>query len=352
MHVLTRHWIFWLTFVALIFGFAWMAGWVLSPFLAGMIIAYALNPMVKRLTALRIPRWAASLMALAIFIAAVLSIFLLLWPIIITQAEGLLDTLPLYYEKFMSERLPALENYFANFLQNGNHLGLSAGDVTGAAANWFRELASELLSGGIAIIEWLALLLIAPFVAFYISRDWEHLMRLMNGLLPNAYADAIRAEVKQVDATISGFIRGQTAVCLTLSFIYAIGLSVIGVRYGLLIGLLAGILSFIPYLGLAVGLLTSALVAYSQFDNYTAVLTVFAVFAVGHIAESYFLTPKLVGKRVGLHPLWIIFALMLGGKLFGFMGLLLAVPVAAIIGVLVRFAVKQYKTSSYYTIAK
>ena len=204
------------------------------------------------------------------------------------------------------------------------------------------------VTSSVALANLLSLLFITPVVAFYLLRDWDRLKNQTNSLLPQRHAETIRQQLALVDRTLAGFVRGQATVCLVLAAYYGIGLTVIGVDFGLVVGIGIGLISFIPYLGSITGFVVSVGIALAQFDSWLPVGLVVGLFAFGQFLEGYVLTPRLVGDRVGLHPVWVIFALLAGGSLFGFVGLLLAVPAAAVIGVLTRFAVLRYRKSRYY----
>jgi predicted PurR-regulated permease PerM len=213
---------------------------------------------------------------------------------------------------------------------------------------WATDMIAGLLSGGAAAANTLSLLVITPVVAFYLLRDWDRIARTVDGWLPRAQAPTLRTLAREVDRTLAGFLRGQGTVCLLLGVFYALGLSLVGLDFGLVIGLLAGLLSFIPFVGSIVGLFLSVGLAVLQFDDWLPVAIVAGVFFVGQGLEGYVLTPRLVGRSVGLHPVWVIFAILAGGALFGFVGVLLAVPVAAVVGVGARFALSRYLASPYY----
>ena len=185
-------------------------------------------------------------------------------------------------------------------------------------------------------------------VAFYLLRDWDRLVARIDDLLPRDHAEVMRQLAKQANESLAGFARGQSMVCVLLAAFYAVALVLVGLPFGAIVGLVAGLLTFIPYVGCLTGFVVSMAIAVGQFDNWVSIALVAVIFVVGQVIEGNFLTPKLVGDRVGLHPVWIIFALLAGGALFGFLGLLLAVPVAALIGVLVRFAIAQYRASKLY----
>src|SRR5690606_34210818 len=194
----------------------------------------------------------------------------------------------------------------------------------------------------------LALLFITPIVAFFLLRDWDDIVGRLDKWLPRPWAGVIREQAALIDETLAGFVRGQALVCLFLGTFYAVVLTVVGLDFGITIGLITGILSFIPYVGTTFGFVTSIAVAFAQFSEWLPILLVAGLFIAGQAIEGNFLTPKLVGDRVGLHPVWVIFALLAAGSLFGFVGVLLAIPVAAVIGVLARFVLGRYLTSRYY----
>jgi predicted PurR-regulated permease PerM len=208
----------------------------------------------------------------------------------------------------------------------------------------------SLWSGGQALLSIFSLVVVTPVVAFYLLYDWERMIATVDSWIPLHHRDTVHALAHEMDEAIAGFLRGQTAVCLILGSFYAVGLSVTGLNFGLLIGLLSGIITFIPYVGSMTGLILATGVAIAQFwPEYTPILTVLGIFFVGQFLEGYVLAPKLVGESIGLHPVWLMFALFAFGYLFGFVGLLIAVPLAAIVGVLARFALRQYLASPFYT---
>jgi predicted PurR-regulated permease PerM len=214
--------------------------------------------------------------------------------------------------------------------------------------SWIGAALIRIVGSGVAFANLLSLLFITPVVAFYLLRDWDHFVRRIDDLLPLEHRKTILAQFREVDRNLAGFARGQASVCLVLAIYYALGLTLVGLEFGLVVGLGIGLISFIPYVGSITGLIVSLGIALAQFPTWGPVGLVLGVFVVGQILEGYVLTPRLVGNRVGLHPVWVIFALLAGGTLFGFVGLLLAVPVAAVIGVLTRFAVQQYLASRYF----
>jgi predicted PurR-regulated permease PerM len=250
----------------------------------------------------------------------------------------------------MHNLLPSLKNLLNSLdpdaLDNAkDSLRQASGTLIGLSGT----LLQNIWSSGLAVVNILSLIFVTPVVTFYILRDWDRLIAKANGLLPPAYAFTIRQQAKEIDRTLSGYIRGQTHVCLLLGIFYSIGLSLAGLEFGLFIGMATGILSFIPYVGMLFGFLTGMLMAYFQFDGSLIHLGLIAsIFIIGQVLEGNVVAPKLVGDRVGLHPIWLIFGMLTGAALFGFTGILLAVPVTSVIGVLVRFAVSRYLESDLY----
>ena len=322
---------------------------VLLPFVAGLAIAYLLDPVADRLEKWGAPRWLAATLIVGAFFAFVAVALVLLYPPLQAQVVGLVALLPGLIDRLRAGAAPLLETLKADLPADAvEQLKAAAGAYAGTAVKWASGLIGGLWKGGVAVFSLLSLLIITPVVAFYMLRDWNLIVGRLDSYLPQAEATVIREQVKAIDRTIAGFLRGQASVCLVLAVWYAVGLTVVGLKFGLLVGLGAGLISFIPYVGATTGLLVGVGVALAQFGPTPMVLAIVAVFMIGQAAESYVLTPRLVGERIGLHPVWIIFALLAGGALFGFTGILLAVPAAAVIGVLVRFGLGRYLESPLY----
>ncbi len=232
--------------------------------------------------------------------------------------------------------------------EDAQRLRAAFGEFSSRLVSWLGSLLSSVWSGGLALVNLISLIVITPVVTFYLLRDWEKLVRRVDGWLPREHAEAIRSVVREIDDSLAGFARGQAIVCLFLGSFYAIGLSIVGLDFGLVVGIAAGILSVVPFVGTIGGFVVSIGLALLQFSDWRWVAATAAVFLLGHLIEANFLSPKLIGDRVGLHPVWIIFALLAGGALLGFVGVLLAIPAAAAIGVLARFALKRYLESPVY----
>lgn len=345
----SRHLRFWLIGGALFVAALWVLAGMLLPFVAGLAIAYFLDPPVDRLERAGLPRWAGTVVVLLSFVMVVFSFVLLLLPLLQAQAVLLIDTLPHYAQVVRDRVWPTIDELMHRLSpEDVGRLRTAAGEYAGEAVGWAGRVLRGILSGGLALVDVLSVLFITPVVAFYLLRDWDVLVARVDGWAPRPHLATIRAQAEEVNRTLAGFVRGQAMVCLVLGLFYAIGLSVAGLNFGLVVGLLSGLLSFIPYVGTLFGFVTSTGLALLQFDSLWQVGIVVAIFVVGQMVEGNVLTPKLVGDKVGLHPVWVMFALLAGGSLFGFVGVLLAVPVAAVIGVLTRFALGRYLRSDYY----
>ncbi len=322
---------------------------VLLPFVAAMVIAYLLDPLVRQLATLGVPRALSALAVLIGFLVLLVVVVLLLTPLLRAQIQQLIEALPGYAAGLREWLLPRIENAMARLTnEDVERLRDAASSYVGSILSWVANVLSTILTGGLALFDVLSILIITPVVSFYLLRDWPGLVREINSWLPLQHAKIIREQVREVNRTLAGFVHGQAVVCLTLAVYYACLLSLVGLDFALIVGLLAGFLSFIPYVGSIFGLVLSVGLALAQFDTYLDVAVVAGIFLFGQTAEGYFLQPKLVGDRVGLHPVWVMFAVLAGAQLYGFVGVLIAVPVAAMIGVLVRFALERYLESDYY----
>jgi predicted PurR-regulated permease PerM len=341
--------LFWVGGVALSILALWLLSGILLPFVAGFTIAYFLDPPCDRLERLRLPRGAAAAIALGGFLLAVALVFLVLVPLIETQVIDLIRRFPRLLDTARSE-LNSLMGFFQERLSPEDYAKLrdAVGAKLGDAFSWLGRLLQGMLSSSLAIFNILSLVFVTPIVAFFLLRDWHRILARVDSWLPRPHAETIRAQAAVVDATLAGFIRGQATVCALMAAYYAAALSIAGLDFGLVIGMLVGILIFIPFIGGALGAGVALLLAVTQFSSWTSVGAVAAIFIVGQATESNLLTPRLVGKRVNLHPVWVIFSLLAFGDLFGLLGLLIAVPVAAILGVLIRFALRKYLASPIY----
>ncbi|HEU4498424.1 MAG TPA: AI-2E family transporter, partial [Sphingomicrobium sp.] len=345
-----RQIVFWiLSLVALVFVL-WLLKGILLPFIAGMVLAYFLDPVADALERLGLPRVAATLLILGLStLLLVLALFLLV-PVLVDQVGKFAANLPGIITTLVERFNEAAPVWVKELLQqSGSTLPGSASEIAGRAAGWIATLLTSILSGGLALVNLLSLVIVTPIVAFYLLTDWDRMVARLDSWLPRPHVETLRGLAREMDDAMAGFIRGQAVVCLLLGLFYAIGLSLAGLNFGLLIGLAAGILSFIPYVGSFIGFVLSISVAFVQFwPDWVHIAAVAAIFAAGQFIEGNFLSPKLVGNRVGLHPVWLMFALFAFGYLFGFAGLLMAVPLAAAVGVLTRFALRKYLSSPFY----
>jgi predicted PurR-regulated permease PerM len=307
---------------------------ILLPFASGFALAYFLDPLADRLEAVGVRRSLATLTITVIVGLALLTALAFGLPVLAQQISMLIAALPGYISDV---QVWLLEQ---NLVEGQNELVSVMGESLLAG---LQKTASSMVLTGLSLINLLALIFITPIVAVYMLNDWDHMVARINGLLPDEQAAIIRNLASQIDETLGGFARGQILVCLSLGTIYAVGLSLVGLQSGIIVGVFAGLISFIPYVGAAFGLVLAGALGLGQFGFELPPLALIAgVFFVGQFIEGNILTPRLVGDRVKLHPVWIIFALLAMGSLFGFLGLLLAVPLAAIIGVLVRYGVTLY----------
>jgi predicted PurR-regulated permease PerM len=341
--------LFWIAGLAVfLFALHSLAG-VLMPFVAGMAIAYFLDPVADRLEEKGLSRALAATAIIATFFVVAVGVLVLLYPLLQAQVLSLAALVPGFIDTFRDYAEPLLERLQADLSPDQvERLKEAAGNYAGTVIEWVGGLLGGLWKGGLAVFNLLSLLIITPVVAFYLLRDWDLIVARFDSYLPRAAAPTIREQCAAIDDTVAGFVRGQASVCLVLMVWYGFSLTGLGLESGLLVGIGAGAISFIPYLGAATGLIVGVGIALAQFSDWMAIGMVAIVFIIGQTAESYVLTPRLVGGRIGLHPVWIIFALLAGGALFGFTGVLLAVPTAAIIGVLIRFGLSEYLKSPLY----
>jgi predicted PurR-regulated permease PerM len=344
------HLIFWLIVLALVVLALWLLSEILLPFVAGLAIAYLLTPLTDRLERLGINRLAAAFIIIAIFVLALVYLILLVAPIVGSQLTSFIDSVPGYVTTLQALLGDPSWPWLQKLLGAGFSADKSIGDLMTQGVGWLTTFLRSLWSGGRALVSIFSLVVVTPVVAFYLIYDWHRMVKSVDGWIPVQHRETVRELAREIDAAISGFFRGQTAVCLILGSFYAVALTFTGLNFGLLIGIISGLITFIPYIGSMTGLILSLGVAVAQFwPAYGLIVIVLGIFLVGQFIEGYVLAPKLVGESVGLHPVWVIFALLAFGYLFGFVGLLVAVPLAATIGVLTRFALRRYLQSALYT---
>jgi predicted PurR-regulated permease PerM len=348
---LQRQLMFWLGALAAFILIVWLLHAMLLPFVAGTAIAYLLNPAADRLERLGIPRILATLIVVGLFVLFFVVVGILLFPILGSQLFAFLQRLPDYItrlqELITQENKEWLQHLVGDKLPD---IQKSLGDLMGEGVTWLVAFLKSLWSGGRAIISLFSLIIITPVVAFYVLYDWHAVVDKVDSWLPRRYRDTIRMLAGEIDRAIAGFLRGQALVCMILGLYYAVGLTFAGLSFGLLIGSASGVLTFIPYVGSVVGLIIGMIVAIVQFwPDWFSIVIVLTIFVIGQFLEGYVLSPKLVGESVGLHPVWLMFSLFAFGYLFGFVGLLIAIPLAAAVGVLLRFALAEYLASPLYT---
>ena len=352
---------FWLgAFVALVL-FLYVFSSVLLPFVAGMILAYLFNPLADRLEKAGFNRLGASLLIVIVVSFAFVLMLILFVPVMAHQLAAFIESLPglvTRLQALVAEEGGLLGGRFGggwlerlglNEQLSSAEIQKSLGDIVKQGAQWMLAFMKSLWSGGQALLGVFSLLVVTPVVAFYILLDWGRMIATIDSLAPSAHREDIRAIARDMNRAIAGFLRGQSLVCLFLGLWYGIGLSLIGLKFGFLLGVCAGFLSFIPYVGSLTALVLSAVMSIVQgWPSMGLFAMAMGVIGVGQFLEGNVLTPRLVGASVGLHPVWLMFALFAFGSLFGFTGLILAVPLAAVLGVLIRFAIVRYRLSPVY----
>jgi len=345
-----RQFRFWLASVVVLALFLYVFSDILLPFVAGMVLAYFLDPVADRLERLGLSRVMATVVILFAFIIVLVLAFVILIPVLASQMADFAGKLPDY--------LTRLQNLITSFdpqwlkerfgvdpasLRDGLNSLLTSG--FGLLTTVFESI----WNSGKALVSVVSLFVVTPVVAFYMLLDWDRMVAVVDSWVPRDHVKTVRQIATDINTATAGFVRGQGTLCLVLGAMYAIGLTLTGLNFAILIGLFAGLISFIPYVGSLTGLVLAVGVAFVQFwPDWQMVVAVAAVFFVGQFIEGNILSPKLVGKSVGLHPVWLMFALFAFGALFGFVGLLVAVPAAAAIAVLVRFAIARYLESPLY----
>ncbi|KUJ76933.1 hypothetical protein AVO45_10615 [Ruegeria marisrubri] len=323
----------------------WLLGDVLLPFVIGGAIAYFLDPMADRLERLGLSRIAATALITIVGVIVFVLAFVLLVPALVTQLIDLTEAFPNLFKNaraFIEQRFPSLLDQDSNAHQFLASFGETLKSRTG-------ELVQTVVASVGSAINVVVLLVIVPVVTVYLLLDWDRMIARIDQLLPLDHAPVIRQLAKEIDEVLASFVRGMGTVCVILGTFYAVALMAVGLNFGLIVGVIAGLVTFIPYLGALIGgTLAIGLALFQFWGDWTSIGLVAAIFATGQVVEGNLLTPKLVGDSVGLHPVWLLLALSVFGALFGFVGMLIAVPVAAALGVLARFATGQYLTSRLY----
>lgn len=323
----------------------WFLGDVLMPFVLGGAIAYFLDPVADRLERLGLSRVAATAVIALAGVLLFVIMALLVVPTLVNQALQLVNVAPEYSRNiamFLTERFPTL-------LDEGSTLRQSIQTIGETIQSRGVEMLEKVLTSAASLVNVLILLVVVPVVAVYLLLDWDNMIARIDTLLPRDHAPTIRKLASDIDATLAAFIRGMGTVCLVLGTYYAIALMIAGLQFGLVVGFIAGLVTFIPYLGALIGgALAIGLALFQFWGEWLSVGIIAGIFALGQVLEGNVITPKLVGESVGLHPVWLLLALSVFGALFGFVGMLVAVPVAAALGVIARFAVSKYQNSLLY----
>ncbi|HEX5934781.1 MAG TPA: AI-2E family transporter [Pseudorhizobium sp.] len=346
---LRRHILFWVAALAIVVLFLWAFRSILLPFVAGMALAYFLDPVADWLERRGLSRMMATIVILVCFVLVFALSLMIVIPIIVGQLNDFAVALPGYITQ-LQELLASPRAFLPDWLSAQiETVKQNFSAVMSEGAGFIGGLLRQIWASGKTLLDIFSLLVVTPVVAFYILLDWDKMVAKVDSWVPRNQTETVRRLAREMDAAIAGFVRGQGSICLVLGIFYAVGLSLIGLNFGLLIGFVAGMISFIPYIGSFVGLVLSVGVAIVQFwPDYTWIVATAAVFFLGQFIEGNILQPKLMGSRIGLHPVWLMFALFAFGAMFGFVGLLIAVPAAAVVGVLVRFALSRYLDSDLY----
>lgn len=342
-------WLFWSAVLLAGLVFLILVSEILLPFLAGMAVAYFLDPLVDWLEERGLSRLAGTALVSLVFFAMAGTVIAIVGPMLVNQLIDLISSLPDYLTMLKQSVFNlSLELSESTGVDLRQRMQEAMGSAAESAVGSLSEIAIGIVESGLAIINLLSLLLITPFVGFFMLLEWDHIVARIDEHLPLAQRATLRDLFRRMDRVLSGFVRGQATVCLIMAFYYATALTIAGLDYGLVVGVLAGILTFIPFVGALTGMVLTVAIALAQYGNAVDMLLPVALYLVGQGGEGYFLTPRLVGRQIRLHDLWVIFAVLAGGAIFGFWGALLAVPVAGCLGVLVRFALRRYRGSSFY----
>ncbi|RWA73212.1 AI-2E family transporter [Mesorhizobium sp.] len=347
---LRRQVFFWLGTAIVLALFLYVFSGILLPFVAGMALAYFLDPVADRLQRLGLSRLMATVVILIAFIVVVVLALVILVPVLATQMADFARKLPEYLTRLQS----LITSFDPRWLEQ--RFGVNAGSLRDglnslltSGFGFLSTVFTSIWSSGVALVSVVSLFVVTPVVAFYMLLDWDRMVAVVDSWVPRDYVETVRALARDINTATAGFVRGQGTLCLVLGVMYATGLTFTGLNFAILIGFFAGLISFIPYVGSLTGLVLAVGVAFVQFwPDWTMVVLVACVFFVGQFIEGNILQPRLVGKSVGLHPVWLMFALFAFGALFGFVGLLIAVPASAAIAVLVRFAIARYLESPLY----
>ena len=345
-----RQIVFWLLAAVVFIAFVYVFSSILLPFVAGMVLAYFLDPVADWLERLGLSRTAATLVILFAFIVGFTLVLMILIPVVATQLADLIGRMPDYIAR-LQDFVTSIDESWLERVSGMDMESLRSGinNLLTQGAGFLTTLFESIWNSGRALVDIAGLFVVTPVVAFYMLLDWDRMVAKVDSWVPRDHVDTVRQIANDINRSTAGFVRGQGTLCLVLGVLYAIALTATGLNFGLAIGLIAGLISFIPYVGSIVGFGLSMGVALVQFwPQWPWILVVAGIFFAGQMIEGYILQPRLIGRSVGLHPVWLMFALFAFGYLFGFVGLLIAVPAAAAIAVLIRFALDRYLASPLY----
>jgi len=342
--------LFWVFSLAAVLAVLFLLKGILLPFIASMVLAYFLDPVVEWGEKKGLSRTLSIIFLIVVVCLVLLAFIALAVPMLQNQISSFAARVPEYINRVWNYVHPLFDRLKENVpaVENLGDLKEAAASYLGSGVKMLLSVTQNLISGGMALFDIGSLLVITPVVCFYLLRDWGKVTNFFKGMIPEYAKETVMEQVNAINNILSGFIRGQAMVCLSLAVYYSLGLSLAGLDLGIVIGFLTGILSFIPYVGCLSGFIISMLLGLMQYSDLWNLLWIVGVFGIGQVLEGYVLTPNLVGDKTGLHPVWIIFALLAGGYLLGFLGILIAVPTAAVIGVLIRFSISRYKQSDFY----
>ncbi len=336
---------YWGIAAAVFFALLWGLGGVILPFIVGGAVAYFLDPIADKLERTGLSRTAATAIISIMALLTVIFLGLLIVPMLVRQLVQLVNSAPTIFgelQGFLTAKFPHLMDKESVVRDTLGALGKTIQSRGG-------ELASGLLSSALSVINAIVFIVVVPVVAFYLLLDWDHMVAKIDGWVPLDHRAQVRTVARDIDAVLAGFVRGQVSVCLILGTFYSAALMIAGLQFGLIVGAIAGLVTFIPYVGALIGgALAIGLALYQFWGDWLQISLIAGIFVVGQFLEGNVISPRLVGKSVGLHPVWLMFALSAFGTLFGFVGMLVAVPVAAAIGVISRFGISQYKRSRLY----
>lgn len=341
------HYLWWLAVASVAGLLLYLLSPILAPFLLAAILAYICNPLVQRMEARRIPRAAAVALMLLFLAAAFVVLLLVMLPLLVKQVQAIAGQMPTYIDWLRTTLAPRIESYLGVELNTALIRDWLLEHISGLQALAVKLLPS-IKSGGYALIALAVNLVLVPVVLFYFLRDWNRMVALVDEVIPRRWHAQVVALVREIDEVLGQFLRGQLLVMLAMGVYYTLGLWLAGLDYALAVGMLSGLVTFVPYLGFFVGVVLATLTGLLQFGDPVALVWVWAVFIAGNLLEGYVLVPRLVGERIGLHPVTVIFSLLAFGQLFGFFGVLLALPASAALLVWLRQVRRNYLASGAY----